>query len=352
MDDFVDRNADFARSFRILAGRFRSVADRAPKKSHISSSIVNRSIQAARLLWLAICADAFPADRKDRNGAWWCVDDGRIPGGVLTLGADGAGGIKPLDINDTGQCQRLWMLALAGWLVPRFPHRFQHEVPHQGFPRFKRINGVMVDKDGMPLRVAYSYRGKPVDATLAEAGKARWDTCEALNAPIDVRDEFDELDWIEDLRVQADSYADACDLLADLLITAVHAAKHSETARSSSGTKFDPAAAQRSISEHIRNLLAAGTLIDAITIKSVAKSVGVSVGWISEHSRTWKLVADHKRQQIKAVRQARHMGLATDHKTLLDQIIAEQEDDAAQDRLPHYEPLVKCQLKKRSRRRS
>ena len=224
-----------ASEFRRLSKRFEEYRKQDAKAAHLSVNLAESHVRSGRMLVAAIDADAFPKSMSEQNRGWWDRTIGRLPGGVLTISLDGlrwrkgepspgerpefiAAASKPLD---PAQLARCWTFAVGSWLVPKFPSQFRQNAAGKDWTHVSldRETGRPVDKDGKVLQGRWFKDGKPLPYDFQHSpdlrdGKYKW---KLEGEPAMEHEKYDEADWLNCLRVRAEVYDDACQLLADLV---------------------------------------------------------------------------------------------------------------------------------------
>ncbi len=224
-----------ASEFRRLSKRFEEYRQQDARAAHLSVDLAESTVRSGRLLVAAIDAGAFPKSMSEENGEWWDRTIGRLPGSVFTIFPDGfrwrkgepppgespefvAAASKPLD---PAQLARCWTFAVGSWLVPKFPLRFRQNAAGKDWTHVlvDRETGRPVDKDGKVLRGRWFKDGKPLPYDFQHTpdlrdGNYEW---KREGEPAMEHEKYDEADWLHCLRVRAEVYDDACQLLADLV---------------------------------------------------------------------------------------------------------------------------------------
>lgn len=225
-----------ATEFQRLSDRFEDAGRQSTKPSHLSGNVGENAVRAGRLLIEAIDAGAFPESLSEQNGAWWHRASGRLPGGAFMLLPSGfrwqkgqpppdsgpeavAAASKPLDPEQLAIC---WMFAIGSWLAKQFPSRFRLNAAEKDWAHtvLDIESGRPVDSDGRLLRGRWFKDGKPLPYDFEwtsdlKDGKYAW---KLEGEPASEHDSYDEADWLDLLRARAEVYADACRLLAELVV--------------------------------------------------------------------------------------------------------------------------------------
>ncbi len=259
-----------ASEFRRLSTRFEEYRQQDVKAVHLSVNLGESKVRSGRLLVAAIDAGAFPKSMSQQNGEWWDRTIGRLPGSVFTISSDGfrwrkgepppgespefvAAASKPLD---PGQLARCWTFAIGSWLVLKFPYRFRHNAAGKDWTHdlLDRETGRPVDKDGKVLRGRWFKDGEPLPYDFQHTpdlrdGNYEW---KLEGEPAMEHEKYDEADWLDRLRARAEVYADACELLADLVERSCVTSDKNEAAEGAGGGKT--AAARRPMTDGQKRL--------------------------------------------------------------------------------------------------
>jgi len=154
----------------------------------------------------AIDAGAFPEVSKEKNGGWWDRRSGRLP----TF--DGAGPVN------APQFALTWTVALGSWLARAFPHRFRDEAAKWDWSHIARdAEGYPIGKDGKRVISRWYKNGKLLKRKPQRPLPPGDYECRDSGPVARVSDFYDESDWLEQLRIRAEIYSDACLLLSDLI---------------------------------------------------------------------------------------------------------------------------------------
>ena len=114
-------------------------------------------------------------------------------------------------------------MAVGRWLAKRFPERFRHNAARWDWSRLAMNSKRQVlGPDGKPIRVRWYRKGKALRPGFRPPARSLPGEYERrLSAkPAYADDFYDESDWLEHLRIQAEVYADACSTLSDLIARA------------------------------------------------------------------------------------------------------------------------------------
>ena len=169
-----------------------------------------------------------------QNGEWWDRTSGRVPGGIIAVfpkfewrEGEPLPGDRPeylegvRDLSQPRQFTACWIFAVGSWLVRRFPSRFRDGAAKYDFADIAMDNeGNVLGKDGKPLRRRWLKDGQPLpgDSVLIHDCPEGWDKSD-LDGKIAFRHDFyDEADCLVRFQVRAEVYADACRVLADLMV--------------------------------------------------------------------------------------------------------------------------------------
>lgn len=284
-----------ASAFRRLSKRFEEYRQQDARAAHLSVDLAESKVRSGRLLVEAIDAGAFPKSMSEQNGEWWDRTIGRLPGSVLTISPDGfrwrkgepppgenpefvAAASKPLD---PAQLARCWTFAIGSWLVPKFPSRFRHNAAGKDWTHVlvDGETGRPMDKDGKVLRGRWFKDGKPLPYDFQWAPDLRDGNYEwrLEGEPAMEHEKYDEADWLHHLRTRAEVYAEACQLLADLVERSCVTSDKNDAADGAGGRNA-PAGAVAPLPAPGARPPQRERWSEILLLKQIAPKVGLSVG--------------------------------------------------------------------------
>ncbi|MCL4211356.1 MAG: hypothetical protein HRU76_03930 [Phycisphaeraceae bacterium] len=238
--------------FSGLCERFDSAADRATKSSQLARHVDDYRTQAGRLLIEAIDLGGFPRERRVENRGWWDRRQARFPGLIPALYGEFpqwalknvtvngvefvnqpdpeanarilADAVKPLE---DWQCLNSWYFAVGSWLAGKFPERFRPGANQWDWNQaVVNAKGQPLDRDLKPLVGRWYRNGKRLPKSFVWSPKKtdaayQWKRDGIIANKTDF---YDESDWLNLRRIQAEISSDACRLLAELIEATVVAA--------------------------------------------------------------------------------------------------------------------------------
>ncbi len=215
---------EMAGQFRELEKSYERIQDRPAKYKHLAENLEQLNAHAGRLVLSAIGAGWFKKSDNIRNGGWWDLKAGRLPGGCLL-----SGGLEWSEGSEmpTGACRcvdavrpaELWLHTLSSWLVPKFPDRFTDAAAAHDWTHL-----LAEDDYGNPLEYVWTIDGQPTSREAckeylkahAPVEKGRV-CCKLRRQPAVVEHRYDEADWLNRGRQQVWVRIAACRLLAELI---------------------------------------------------------------------------------------------------------------------------------------